>query len=115
MSVQSKLSGAISKYLEKLGVADFTGLTGDERSTYDEWQEVLRKEANVEDLVKFIEYQLATLTTDLRKAIREGDDRQALYTTARLENYEAMRGVLTAPERNKEALAKHITSLLNKE
>lgn len=109
------LSALLSRYLEKLGVADFTQLDAEERETYDQWREVLEKEATLEDVTKFIEHELSNLNKELQEAVRDGDDRKAILTAARLQNYNDLKHVITAPERNREQLAGYINNLLKHE
>lgn len=105
----------LNKYLTKLGVNDFTELDAEERATYDEWREVLEAEATVENIGEFIDAQIKTLGGELQEAVREGHDRKALLITARLENYNDLQAVITAPDRNREALQAHINNLLKHE
>ena len=104
--------GILKKYLDKIGVKDFTELTGEERATYDKWHEVLSKEITVETIREFIELQVVDLRKNLKSYVMDGKERQALLATARLENYEALLDIIDEPNRSKESLEQHIKSLL---
>lgn len=108
------LGALIKRYFNRLKVDDFTQLTEEERATYDEWQEILTAEPSVEILSKFITSQVHNLESELRAAVRDGEQRKALFITARLENYNDLQAVIDAPERSREALAAHISNLLTK-
>ena len=98
---------------EKLNVDGYSDLTEDEKRTHDEWNAILTKEADIPHLVAFLQKQILVLGRDLREAVTKGNDRNALYITARVENYEAIVAILTEPDRNREALIARITNLLN--
>lgn len=106
------LPAILQKYLKKVGVADFTELDPEERATYDTWRETLEAEVTVDTLTTFIKAQLANLSRELQEAVREGHDRKALLITARLQNYNDLMEVITAPDRNRESLAIFIDNLI---
>lgn len=110
--VKPTLSALIKKYFNRLKVNDFTELTEEERATYDEWQAILTEEPTVESMGRFLTSQIKNLEGELRVAVRDGEERKALFITARLENYNDLQAVIDAPERNREALAAHINNLL---
>lgn len=107
------LPAILQKYLKKAGVGDFTELDPEERATYDAWRETLEAEVTVENLTTFIQAQIANLSQELREAVKEGHDRKALLITARLENYNDLMGLITAPDRNRETLAAFIENLIS--
>lgn len=102
----------LKKYLNKVGVGDFTELDPEERATYDAWRETLEAEVTVENLTTFITAQLANLSVELQEAVEQGHDRKAILITARLKNYNDLMGVITAPDRNRESLAAFIDNLI---
>lgn len=108
--------GVLRKYVnEKLGVADYTQLSGDEKKTYDGWEAILTKELKLDDLRNFLAKQSVTLGKELREAVEKGEDRRALKIAARMENYEAIVAFLDEPNRSREVLIAQITNLLNSE
>ena len=117
MFFKNKIASGINllnRYMhEKLNVGGYTELTEDEKRTHDQWNAILTKEANTQDLVAFLHKQIAALGKDLREAVQSGAERKAIYIAARVENYEAIVAVLTEPERNRDALIAQITNLLN--
>lgn len=116
MFFKNRIASGISllnRYMhEKLNVGGYSNLTDDEKRTHDEWNAILTKEPNVQDLVAFLHKQVMVLGKDLRAAVQGGDERKALYIAARVENYEAIVAILTEPDRNREALIAQITNLL---
>lgn len=115
MNLANKLHGLLGRYLDKQGVADVTQLSEEEKATYEKWQEVLSAEVTLETVVKFLEDQLPKLDKDLREAVKQGEDRKAILITARIENYNDLKAVIAAPDRNREKLAAFITNLLKHE
>lgn len=109
------LNRLINQYLEKLGVQDFTQLEPEERETYDQWYETLNAEVTLETVESFIDAQLAHLGKELQDAVKNGHDRTAVLITARLDNYNDLKALLTAPDKNRDALAAHINNLLKHE
>jgi len=103
------------QYLDKLGVQDFTQLSDEERQTYDEWVVAYEAETTVETMRKFVETQQVQLAKDLREAVQNGDDRAALYLTARLANYDDIYALIVAPDKGRQQLEAHIKNLLNHE
>lgn len=110
--MRNRLHTLFSKYLEKVGVKDFTELDPEERATYDRWQETLQAEVTLEDIAAFIKTQQEQLGKNLQTAVREGHDREAILITARLENYNDLHAVIAAPDRNRETLADSIENLI---
>ena len=105
--------GILKKYLDKLGLKDFTELTDEERVDYDKWYEVLSKEVTVESTKEFAEQQIVELQKDLKRYVREGKDREALFATAKLDNYEALLEIMDEPNRTRENLEGYIKNLID--
>lgn len=110
----SKIPTLITQYFSKQGIDDFTQLDAEERATYDEWYAILEAQPSVESLAKFVEKEIPNLQKALQEAVLENNDRKAILATARLQNYEALYAVITAPDRGREVLEAHITSLISK-
>lgn len=108
--------GLLSKYVkDKLGVGDYTQLSGDEKKTYDAWEAILTKELKLDDLRNFLAKQQVTLGKELREAVEKGADRTALKIAARMENYEAIVAFIDEPNRSREVLIAQITNLIDSE
>lgn len=112
MDIIKRLNTAISRYLTKQGIDDFTQLDADEKATYDQWYEVLNADVTLEDVEKFIDSQLVKLANELREAVKNGHDRNAVLLTARLDNYTDLKAIIAAPDKNRGALEAHINNLL---
>jgi len=108
----NRLHKLLNKYLEKVGVNDFTELDDEERATYERWRETLEAEITIKTLEAFIKAQLDQLSTQLQAAVKAGNDREAILITARLENYNDLQNVIAAPDRNREQLADTIDNLI---
>jgi hypothetical protein len=103
----------LDKLLEKVGVTDVSELSAVEKATFDEWQEALNANVAIEDVAKFMEYQVKRLNKDLRQAVVEGRDRDALRITAKLENYDALVFFIREPLERKKAVSEEILNQLN--
>ena len=103
----------LAKYLNKLGLSDYRELSQVERATYEEWERVLSKEVRIDDVSKFIKGQVDMLQKELMQAVKEGEDRDALQITAKIENYEAIVSFIDEPEQRRKALFQEIESLSN--
>lgn len=103
--------GLLQNWLQKLGGRD--ELTPEEKQTYNEYYEVLSKELTLEDFSQFLQSEVLNLHDHLREAVRKGEDRKALYLSARIENYKVLVDFIEAPEREREALIEHITSQIS--
>ena len=110
-NIKATGAGLMRKYLEKLGVSDYTDLSADEKRTYDQWDTVLSRDLTLENLRDFLGKQLVTLSKELREAVGKGEDRLALRIAARLENYEAMAAFIDEPNRTREQLIIQLKNL----
>lgn len=104
----------LKRWLEKLGIADYLGLSLAEKATYDQWEAILTRELSLDDLRSFLAKQQVALSKELREAVRKGEDRVALVITARLENYDALIAFIDEPNRSRETLIAQITNLIAK-
>lgn len=107
--------GLLRRWLGQLGIEDYTGLKSHEKKTYDQWESVLTKELQLEDLRNFLQKQIPALAKELREAVQAGEDKNALFLSARIENYEAIVAFIDEPDRSRETLIAHITNLLSNE
>ncbi len=105
----------LKRYLDKIGVKDFTALSGEERTTYDNWVDILSKTLTIESIKEFIELQIPELRTKLKEHVENGEDRKALYITAKLNNWEALLDLIEEPDRSKEVIKEHIKHLLEED
>lgn len=103
--------GLLQRWLEKLGGRE--ALDEEERQAYEEYYEILTRELTIEDLTDFLKSEIYNLHGKLRQAVEDGKDREALYLSARIENYQAWADYMEAPEREKESLIEHITTSSN--
>jgi len=106
--------GLLRRYIsEKLGIEDYTKLSGDEKKTYDQWEAVLSKELKLDDLRTFLTKQNVVLAKELRDAVEKDEGRKALRIAARIENYEAIVAFIDEPNRSRENLIAQLTNLIN--
>ena len=82
--------------------------------TYNKWIDILNDEFTLDRLTEFISNQIQELNKELIELVRDGKERQALYTTARLENYQSLHAMITMPDRNRQMLEEHLKELLAK-
>lgn len=84
------MENILQKWLTKVGVKDYSGLTDLEKETYKQWEKILNKEVRIDDVAKFMQSKVNQLNKDLREALLEGDDRLALFISAKIDNYETL-------------------------
>lgn len=111
-NLKAKAQGLIKTWLGKLDIKSIDELTIEERQSYDEWNNLLNSELTLEKLAEALRNESELLNVELREATQKGDNRKALFVSARLENYAKIIAYIEEPEREKEALIEHITSLL---
>lgn len=105
--------GLLRRYVtEKLGIEDYTKLSDEEKGTYDEWEAILTKEINLDDLAKHLDKEQVRLGRELREAVQSGDERKAQRLAARIDNYETIVSFIREPNQSRERLIENITSLL---
>lgn len=104
------MENLLTKYLKKLGVEDYSELTDVERATYEEWQRILSHEVRIDDVAEYLEGQIARLNKELRAAVTEGEDRDALKITAKIENYEAIIMFIKEPLERRKSLEAQLLS-----
>lgn len=108
---EARGAGLLQTWIQKLGGRD--ALSEEERQAYAEYNDILSRELTIDDVNEFLTNEIYTLNIALRKAVEEGKDREALYISARIENYQVWADYMGAPEREKDALIEHITSSIN--
>lgn len=101
----------LTELLKKIGVADYSQLTELERQTYQEWEKILSHEVRIDDVAIFLENQVKRLNKDLRTAVLEGEDRQALKITAQIENYDTIITFIKQPLERRRALEQQLKNL----
>lgn len=106
------MENLLKKYLEKLGLADYSELSPQERATYEEWERILSHEVRIDDVAKFLESHVGRLNKELREAVTNGEDRDALKITARIENYETIIMFIKEPLERRKSLEQQLLSNL---
>jgi len=102
------MKNILVEYLKKLGVKDYSELTDLERKTYEEWEKTLSTEVRIEEVAKFLETQVKKLQRVLKEHAKLGEDREALYTVARIENYEAIITFIKEPLERRKSLEREL-------
>lgn len=102
------MKNLLATYLGKLGLKDYSELSAVEKATYKQWEDVLSKEVRIEDVAKFIQAQKKSLEKKLRDATREGESREALLYTARIDNYEAIITFIKEPLERRKSLEREL-------
>jgi len=113
MSSKAKAQGLIKQWLTKLKIGGIDELTDEERQSYDEWNKLLSEDLTLEKLGEQLKAESENLSTELREATVKGDNRKAVFISARLENYAKIIAYIEEPERERQALIEHITSLID--
>ncbi len=107
------MENILNKFLKKVGVEDFSELTEMEKATYQEWEKILSQDVKINDVAKFLEAQINRLNKELRAAVTEAKDREALRITAKIENYEAIIIFIKEPLERRKALEEQLLNQLN--
>lgn len=102
------MKNLLTELLKKLGVEDYSQLTDLEKATYNEWQQILSHEVRIENVAAFLEVQVKRLSKELMKAVLEGEDREALVITAKIENYEAIIMFIKEPTERRKSLEQQL-------
>lgn len=102
------MQNLLKKYLDKLGLTDYSELTEVEKSTYKEWEDVLSVEVKIENVATFLERQVQRLQKELIEATKEGEDRRALLLAARIENYETIIIFIKEPQERRKSLEREL-------
>ena len=102
----------LQKYLNKLGINDSTELKGDEKEVFDNWKRVLsnKDDVTVESIIQFCKYQLSVINKqldNLDNGIKK-NERLILMQVV----YRAIVNTIEAPRIEREALEKHLNSLI---
>lgn len=105
------MENLLEKLLKKAGVKDYRELTTQEKATYDNWSKVLSKEVNIDDIEEFIGNEVKKLYKELKEKTKKDKGREALYLTARIDNYEAILSIIKTPKAQKEAIKERIKKL----
>lgn len=105
--------GLLHGWLKKAGVGSRTELSDDEKATYDNYYEILTEEPTLEGLVQVLKDEHVRLNDELLEAVKTDDSKKALLISARIENIKLIVGYAEEPDREREALIAHLTSLIN--
>ena len=102
------MQNLLVQFLKKLGVEDYSELTEVEKTTYQEWEQILGREVKIENVAEFLETQVKRLNKELRTAVLEGEDRKSLQITAKIENFEAIIMFIKEPTERRKSLEKQL-------
>ena len=102
----------IERYLKKIGIRNPDELTPEEKATLEQWTEIFGKEVDINTIANFLETEIARLHGIIKEAVIEGNDRQALNATSRVQNYEAILGIIRQPEAERERLKARLEALM---
>ena len=101
----------LSKLLAKRNIKDISELDGEEKKTYEIWQEVLAKEElNVEDIKNFCKSQIGVIKgkwNDYRVDASKKAELIPYYTA-----WEMLLGAIDGPKGQKQVLEQHLEQLL---
>jgi len=100
----------LKKYLEKIGVGNFSDLEDDEKTTYREWEMALSgKKLTDDDVAKF----LVSLENELvDKLIVSVEDRNDIYLKVQLDLVRKIKGFLATPELQKKLTEQSLLNLV---
>lgn len=101
----------LKKYLEKLGVKEFSQLTEEEKETYRDWEETLEgRKITDKDVESFLLVQEQDV---INKLIKENlSTREDIFLKMKLDMIRSIRAFLNGPRVEKEALESNIQKLI---
>lgn len=103
----------LTRLLEVVGIKDpAKELSPEEMGTLENWKRILSQgEMTIEKIKEFCEYQLTLIEGQFRDT--EKTDREKANLTLIHSVYSTMRTVILSPEAEREALEKHLNSLIH--
>ena len=107
------IKNLITQYLEKRGINDpAIDLTPDERITLEGWKKIMSNgEMTVDRIKEFCEYQTGLIEAQFRDPSKS--DREKANLTLIYSVYSSVRNMIVSPIAEREALEKHLTSLIH--
>ena len=101
----------IADYLKKRGIKDITELSADEKATFDKWENTLAEgEMTIEKILGFCKEQKKKI--EAQYVNPDNSDKKDIYLKAALSFYATMIQIIESPKAEREALIKHLESLL---
>jgi len=100
----------IEEILKKFGVKSYGDLTEEERVVFDKWMGVLSKqELTINDVRGYIQSVRDVVEDKLTETTHNKEE--DIFLKARLKNYRLLDAFLLSPEKAKEEVNKHISSI----
>ena len=104
------MNNILQSTLKRLGVKDVRDLTPQERQTYDQFEEVIKRQVTVDDLKKMLPVLRGQLEDRLLDP--ENNTERDVFLKARIRNLKDIEAFITAPERNRRALEANLKTLI---
>lgn len=100
----------LRKYLDKLGVEDYSSLSPEEKETYSEWEEVLSgKKLTDEDVAIFLESELSDTLDKLQPGISARED---CFLKMKVDMIRKIKVFLNSPETQRKVIEQNISNLI---
>lgn len=103
----------LKKYLNKLGVKEFSELTTEEKETYRGWEEALRgRKITDEEVSVFLDQTENDIINEL--VDKQNNDRRDIYLKVQLDLIRKIRSFLNVPKVEKLMTERNINNLIEK-
>jgi hypothetical protein len=101
----------LSKLLKKRGIKDVTELDKEEKQQFEQWQKVLNKEEiTIKDITEFCDGAIGTIEVQFGDVDISNEKMSKLALQHAI--YKKIRGVINAPQTERESLIEYLTNLL---
>jgi len=101
----------IMRFFKKKGIDGSDQLTPEEMRIYDQWNEILTKEAiTIEELGKFVGDEIQRLTDKLTNP--DISDKRDIFLKARIADYKAIQKIIQRPSTAKNELENYLRKLI---
>lgn len=105
------MNNIISRIFAKRGIKNSSELTEEERVEFDNWQRILsRDELTIKDIKEFSERQIGALELIMHDISTPRERLERLVTLHSV--YKALIAVIESPQKEREALEKQLTAML---
>ena len=99
------------RFFKKKGIDGSDQLTPEEMRIYDQWNEILTKEAiTIEELGKFIENEIQRLTDKLTNP--DISDKRDIFLKAKISTFKSIQKIIQRPSTGKAELEQYLRKLI---
>jgi len=105
------MSNILNKYLDKLGVKEYSELNEDEKEVYKDWENVLSGRKLTDNYIS--EFLTASENDIIKELISQNNkDRRDIFLKMQLDMIRKIKFFLSSPDMEREALENNIDNLM---